>query len=296
MTRPPDFLIVGAPKCGTSSLYRWLRQHPAIFMPDLKEPHFFGQDLNGWREWPDADAYRALFGGHTEQLCGEASTWYLYSTSAAEEIAAANPDTRIIAMVRDPVEMVPALHGQLLYDGFHEDLRDLGEALRAEPERRRGRRLPATCRRPEALRYTDVARYTPQLDRYFARFGDEQVHVVVFDDLREDAAETYRHVLRFLDVDPGFTPPLGAANASRRVRSRAVQDALRSAPARRAARIVPRRVRARVRHAAKRANSRHAPREPVTSDVVEWIRAGLRDDVRRLEAMLGRDLSHWLAR
>ena len=80
----PDFFIVGAPKCGTTSLYYYLRQHPQIFMPDYKEPHFFGKDLNKISDEfiYDEIKYLDLFkDAKPDQKIGEASTFYLYSKS-----------------------------------------------------------------------------------------------------------------------------------------------------------------------------------------------------------------------
>ena len=87
--RYPDFFIVGAPKCGTTALYAYLRQHPQIFMPFHKEPLFFGDDLSHRYGRMSTDEYLALVDGAGDgQRVGEASAWYLYSSSAAEEIKA----------------------------------------------------------------------------------------------------------------------------------------------------------------------------------------------------------------
>lgn len=292
----PDFFIVGAPKCGTTSLAYYLRQHPGVFIPGRKEPHYFGKDLNGWRPFSGVEEYLALFEDAGGRLCGEASTWYLYSHSAAEEIHDHNPQARIIVMVRDPVDVIASLHNQLLHDGYHEDLEDLAAALAAEPDRRAGRRIPASCRRPEALQYTEVVRFAPQIRRYHETFGADRVHVVVFDDLRTRTLGVYRAVLDFLSVDTAFVPDLEIRNRSKRTRSRRLHAAMRSPVMRRLARVAPESTRTTVRNTVQRVNTQFAPRAPLDRAVEMRLRDRLAPEVRALEELLDRDLSAWLTR
>src|SRR6266566_130247 len=113
--RVPDFFIVGAPKCGTTSLYRMLRQHPRIFMPDLKEPRFLASDAwaapgspSGPISYPQTlEEYLALFDeAREDQLVGEATTLYLWSRTAAARIAELSPAARIIAILREPASFL----------------------------------------------------------------------------------------------------------------------------------------------------------------------------------------------
>src|SRR5438093_448879 len=138
----PDFFIVGAPKCGTTAMYAYLRQHPQIFMPFHKEPLFFGSDLTTRYGRMSLEEYLALFADASRgQRIGEASAWYLYSATAAAEIKAFAPDAQIVVMLRDPVEVMRAQHSQLLFN-MQETLTSFAEALAAEADRRAGRRLP----------------------------------------------------------------------------------------------------------------------------------------------------------
>ena len=167
----PNFFIVGAPQCGTTALHAYLAQHPDVFMSDPKEPHYFGSDLDfRYRRRPNEEQDRSYFtnAGDRSRI-GEASVWYLYSECAADEIWEAVPDARIIVMLRDPVEMIPSLHSQFVYNG-HEDL-PLSEALEAEEDRAAGRRIPPEANFPRGLLYRRVATYAPQLARYLDRFG-----------------------------------------------------------------------------------------------------------------------------
>ena len=97
LTKKPDFFIVGAPKCGTTSFYHYLRQHPQIFMPDNKEPHYFGSDLKKRSDEfiKTEEEYLSLFkDADPSQMTGEASTFYLYSKVAQEEIKSFSPHAK----------------------------------------------------------------------------------------------------------------------------------------------------------------------------------------------------------
>ncbi|HEX5451573.1 MAG TPA: sulfotransferase, partial [Candidatus Limnocylindrales bacterium] len=219
----PDFFIVGAPKCGTTAMYEYLRQHPGLFMPFHKEPLYFGSDLHHRYGRLTEAEYLALFRpARPDQLAGEASAWYLYSTTAAAEIKAASPEARIIVMLRNPVDVMYAQHSQLLFNR-QEDINDFGLALAAEEERMAGRSLPGRPIRPENLFYRRMVQFSEQLARYFAVFGRDGVHVIVHDDLLADTPEVYRSTLEFLGVDATFSPTFERANEHKRVRSPLLQ-------------------------------------------------------------------------
>jgi hypothetical protein len=300
----PDFFIVGAPKCGTTSLNTYLAEHPSVFMAK-KEQHFFGSDLaQSWPQ-PTAERYFASFAGSEwAKRRGEASGWYLWSRRAAKEICAYNSSAQIIAMLRNPVDMLPSLHSQYLHDEI-EDLKDFGEALAAEDDRRCGRRIPPlNGSYPWRLFYQDVIRFHEQLERYYAVFGRDQVHVILFDDLVGDPATTYRRVLEFLGIDATFVPTFRVMNPNKRTRSRLVKRMVgkvmdpSSRIRRTGVRLIPvHTVRSAMLRdfvpAATRLNTSLAPRSVVDPDLRESLAAELAPDIERLGEILGRDLSHW---
>ena len=206
--RLPDFFIVGAPKCGTTALYDYLRQHPQVFMPFHKEPLFFGSDLHHRYGKLTPTEYAALFrAAGAEQRVGEASAWYLYSATAAREICEASPQARIIIMLRNPVDVMYAQHSQLLFNQ-QEEITDFREALAAEEDRMAGRRLPPGPLRPENLFYRRMVRFSEQVERYLAAFDRDRVHIIVHDDMQDDTPKAFRETLRFLGVDDSFHPEL----------------------------------------------------------------------------------------
>jgi hypothetical protein len=242
--RVPDFFIVGHAKCGTTALYEMLRRHPQIFMPDYKkgagkEPWFFAQDnpnaqLSGQRSVAftgrramTLEQYLALFdGARPGQRVGEASTSYLWSTSAPARIAQARPDARIIAILREPASFLRSLHLQLLQN-HHESEPDFRKAVALDDERRAGRHIPRHSYWPAALIYSDRVRYVEQLRRYHEAFSREQVLVLIYDDFRDDNAASVRQVLRFLDVDD--THPIEVVQANPTIGVRVRVDELRRA-------------------------------------------------------------------
>ncbi|MGI8830720.1 MAG: sulfotransferase family protein [Candidatus Limnocylindria bacterium] len=295
MSRFPDFFIVGAPKCGTTALYDYLLPHPGVFMPFHKEPLYFGADLTRRYGAMSENDYVALFrDARSDQVVGEASAWYLYSTTAASEIQRASPDARIIVMLRNPVDVMHAQHSQLLFSE-QEEIVDFGEALAAEEDRAVGRRLPPGPIRPENLLYRRMVRFAEQLSRYIDVFGHDRIHVIIHDDLRRDTAREYRRVLDFLSVDPTFTPEFRASNENKRVRRRWLQRLIWDPPLLRALIPVVRRypIVHRLRARLLALNSVRAPRAPLDPDLRHRLEEELTPEVEALGALLGRDLSHW---
>lgn len=292
----PNFFIVGAPKCGTTALYTYLSAHPDVFMPDRKEPHFFGSDLEHLPiDARSLDEYLGLFApAGDKKRIGEASVYYMISHTAAQEIAAFNPAAHIIIMLREPVDMLHSLYHHLLYSGSETEA-TFEAALAAEPDRRAGRRLPPTMRRRQSLYYREIVAYTAQVERYFNAFGRDAVHVILFDDLKRDTAAMYRDVLAFLGIDPDFRIDFRRVNESRRIRSRRLHfvysyvfrrgmDNLRG-PAwyltRKGVSVL------------RSLNTAYAPRPPLDPDLRDRLRREFAPEVARLGELLDRDLSHW---
>jgi hypothetical protein len=291
----PDFFIVGAPRCGTTALYEYLRQHPMVFMPEHKEPQYFGSDLAHLHAPLSRRDYLDLFrDARAGQRVGEASTWYLFSKNAAVEIAEFAPDAGIIVMLRHPVDVMYSLHGEVSFYGG-ETILDFEEALAAEPDRRAGLRLGPT-RRPEALFYRAAVAFSEQIERYHAAFGRDRVKVILYDDFAADVPGVYADTLEFLGVATDFRPEFAVVNESKRPRSRALQ-ALVVRPPRPVARLIPTLRRMPLAHRLRErlllANSRSAVRPPLDQDLRQRLVQELTPEIERLETVIGRDLSAW---
>lgn len=300
MSRRPDFFIVGAPKSGTTAMYEYLRGHPGLFLPQRKELRYFGSDLDIRDRTPlSEEEYLAHFDeALPDQLVGTAYVWYLYSSAAADEIRTFAPDARIVVMLRNPAEMVHALHGENLSNG-NEEIDDFGDALAAEPDRRDGRRIPPHAHLVQALWYTAVPRYVEQLRRYEAAFGRDRIHVIVFDDFSADPAAAYHALLEFLGVPSDLPPPdFRVINAAKRTRSERLRHFLArppDAPRRIIRALLPGPVRRGLYERAKRLNVVERPRPPMSGELRDRLRREFRDEVARLSEYLGRDLGHWAA-
>ena len=216
----PNFFIVGAPKCGTTAMYEYLKQHPDIFMPVVKEPRFFGARPETRRFKTEQDYLQLFKGVQHEKRIGEASPSYLRAPRAAAEIQAFCPDAKIIVMLRSPVDLIHSAFFQSKASGTEEQ-ETLEEALARShsAETLRDGKTP----RPNYLSY---AHFVEPLKRYFDIFGRENVHVIIFDDLKENTPEVYRQTLAFLEVDPSFQPEFAVVNAAKQVRSPALQRIL----------------------------------------------------------------------
>jgi hypothetical protein len=294
--RRPDFFIVGAPKSGTTAMYDFLRQHPQVFMTRLKDISFFGQDLQFRRPRLSSERYLSLFSETNGALrAGEASVWYLYSKLAAEEIKSFSPSASIIAMLRNPVDMLYAQHSEFLHN-CNEEIEDFEAALDAEEDRKQGKRLPKKVHLVEGLFYRETAKYAEQIRRYMDIFGRENVHVIIFDDFKQDTNKVYRQALKFLGVDPNFRPKIRRVNSNKVLRNRWVQEFLVAPPlllkyvfdavipAQYSGRFLPYLV---------RLNTRYVERPPLDPALRKRLQMELKPEVKQLGELLNRDLSHW---
>jgi len=292
----PDFFILGAPKCGTTSLDAYLKSHPRIFTAQ-KEPHYFNTDDN-YRLTADLPAYEALFAGAADShlAVGEASVRYLHSHDAVANILRYNAHARFIVMVRNPVEMAHSWHGQMLFNG-EEDTPDFQTAWDLQAARRAGRSLPAGCIDVSALLYGRFCSVGRQLERVYQQVAPERVHVVVFDDLKGDPAGVYRSALRFLRLPDDHRPPGGFAVHNRaKVRRnyvRRARHALRPLGRLKVALGIRRPFG--ISRRMLRYEGRAKPRPPLSPELRRALADYFADDVQLLARLIKRDLSHWSA-
>jgi hypothetical protein len=299
----PNFFILGAPKCGTTALSEYLREHPRAFVSQPKEPHYFCEDFDyyyapGRRS---EEHYLRLFdaAGPEHLAVGEASVWYLYSADAARNIAAFDPAARAVVMVRNPVDLVPSLHSQLLYM-LDEDEPDVARAWELQDARARGERLPPRVRVPEFLQYGEAARLGAQLRRVHEHLPSEQVLVLVFDDLRADTGAVYRRVLDFLGLPDDGRADFPRVNENKVHRAGAVARFTQRPPAAlvsvaRGVKRVTGAERLGVLDRVRRGNRQVTRRGEIDPELAAELRAHFADDVGELGELIGRDLGSWLA-
>jgi hypothetical protein len=313
-------VVVGAPRCGTTTLSHFLKTHPAICAPFVKEPHFFAQnDLRGLsdaelRSKTEADYLDRFFAHCTpERRVGtDASVSYLYTPEQMEPILRLWPDSRFVVAVRDPLEMLPSLHRRLIYIG-DETLARFEDAWAAVPARTAGRRIPRSCVDPRWLRYDEAGRYGSYVERLFAAVGRERCLVVVFDDLSTDPRGQYRRLMEFLSLKPLDDIELQPQRQGYDVRFGWLQRFLKRPPRPMREFLAGQHYRQReksldgdsgegaaiekvfsVRKRLLRWNRRPSEERPLPIAVQHDIRNHLRDEVAKLGQLIGRDLGHWL--
>ena len=222
----PNLFIVGAPKSGTTFLYHYLKQHPDIYFPNFKEPHFFGSDLirrNGAYNL-SLDEYQDLF-KTDKKIIGEASTFYIFSKDAPEEIYNFNPKAKIIIMLRDLVDLVHSLHSQFVFSG-DEVIEDFTQALELEDSRLSGNRIPNQTTVVNKLFYTSNILSLPRNIQSFIRyFGRENIKFIDLDDIKKNPKKVYFETLEFLNIDSNFNiPDFKVINKNKTYKSKTIRD------------------------------------------------------------------------
>lgn len=290
----PNFFVVGAQKCGTTSLYYYLGQHPEVYMSLVKEPHFFDYDegetpaFGGPLVPPlgvaSMEEYRTLFEGATDEVAvGEASPTYLYLPGTAERLRRHVPGARIIAVLRDPAERAYSAFLHTVRSG-REPLDDFSWALREEEGRIRDGWHPL-------FHYRNRGFYHGQVERYLRAFGRNRVRVYLYEDLRTEPLRVLQDAFRFLGADASFVPDVSTRyNASGVPRNRTV-----SAVVKRTNTLTPVLKKVLPFAARQRIKGRLFAKAPsLRQDDRRELIEGYRGNILKLQDLIDRDLSEWL--
>jgi len=294
----PNFFIIGANKAGTTSLHRYVAQHPDVYMSPVKEPMFFApeppevrRDDPAWRATNRAqvienlEEYRALFAGADgERVRGESSTAYLSKPQTPPLIKAAVPDAKLVAVLRNPSER--AFSAYAMHRQWGVEPLSFADAVSAE--------LDSGVDVGRKRIYVKLGYYGRFLSRYLEHFDRGQIQIHLYEDLIADPIDLVHEVLTFLDVDPAFTPDLATRyNVTQyEPRSRAVDRFARARAVKTIAyRFLPERGLARARELLRRRNS-VVPEFP--DDVRRRLVDLYREDILLTQEIVGRDLSSWL--
>jgi len=297
--KAPHFLVVGAARSGTTALHYSLRQHPSLFVPAIKEPCFFSfaekkpEYKNGRFAFTiqSSEKYFKLFDdAGSEQVCGEISTPYLYLYQRTiKNIMQYHPDHRklkILILLRNPVERAFSQYMWRIRDG-REEL-SFEEALAAEPKR---------MKEDYSFDYFYIDRgmYFRQVKAYLENF--DSVKIILFDDILNDPRGMLRVICRYLGVDEHFVfrgesgrndsyEPrwnfLGRlVTSENRIKFHALNQ-------------LPDSWRSGIRKQFDRWNSKSGNQISLLPETATYLRALYREDILRLQDMIGRDLSSWL--
>ncbi|MEL6257630.1 MAG: sulfotransferase [Pseudomonadota bacterium] len=297
----PSLIVIGAGKSGTTSLHKYLDSHPEIFMCRPKEPRFFGYagtepGFAGPGDdrlvcLTDQGEYERLFDDAAPgQVLGDASTWYLTSPNAPQNIRRLTPDATMVAVLRNPVERCFSHWMHLMREGV-EQVDDFVAACLKEPERIAANWSPH-------WHYVRQSRYHEGLSRYLEVFPRGQIRIFLYEDLVDDPIGVAREIYRMVGVDEAFEPDTTERlNVGGVPRSRILQRYLENSawssndPLRWAKRLAPKSVKKSLKRAVTQANLS----QDVELSLDDRRRIGdlLADDLDRLEDLIGRDLSAW---
>ena len=287
--KKPDFFILGAPKCGTTSMDEWLRSHPRIYLAE-KECHYFDTTHKN-RKVTDLDGYHGLFAEADAQLSvGETSVHYLRSTDAVANILNYNPDAQFIVMLRNPVDMARSWHNHI-YRNDLENVRDFETAWHLQEKRAAGAGIPNRCREVDMLYYGKVCSLGEQLQKLYAQVSPERVHLVFFDDLKENPARTYRSVLDFLGVSDDNRQEFNPHNLAQTWRLHWLNDLL-SGLGKLKTKMGMRKGLGVLNYLAAK-NSMLKPPLPLSSHMHQILTQYFKDDIDLLSRLTGRNLNHW---
>ena len=301
----PNFFVIGAQKCGTDALYHALKKHPDIYMSPEKEPFYFIADDGsvdfkiptfgyGNRLVLDRDRYLNLFDAvDGEKAIGEASAIYLssyYPEKTAARIRSFNPDARIIALLRQPVDRAYSA-----FNFYHardlEPLSDFEAALSVERNRIDNNEFPD-------IRHRSNGYYFANLKPYFDAFPREQIRVFLFEDWNQEPRAVLREIFRFLGVDERFTVEVGRENVTRRYRSKVLRRVYQRLsrylidPGAGGATWMSRVPLALIGRLRK---WNEVPPRPLAPAIRRALTEEYRHDIKALQTLIDRDLGHWLA-
>jgi len=289
----PNFFVVGVEKAGTTSFHEYLKAHPQVYMSPVKEPTFFALDgvvpPPPEPHWPerrqlvaDRAAYERLFEGvDGETAIGESSVAYLKNQKASGRIKKEIPHARIMMILRDPSERALSAHTMYVNRGM-ELITDFEEAIDREL-------AGGTWRQ-----YFDFGLYSSRVARYMDLFGADRVKVFLYEDFKMKPSAVLREAFEFLEVDPAFTPDTSRSfNVSEAARSQAIARFVkgRSRAKSAAKRVVPGSLRTAMKRQALELNRARPP--TLSPHMRRRLVELYAEDISRLEALIGRDLTRW---
>lgn len=292
--KKPNFFLLGAPKCGTTSMAKWLSEHPDIFMSKPKEPHYYNTDHRN-RKITSYKHYLSFFkeANETHKVVGEASVWYLFSREAVTNIIEDIEDDNLkfLVMVRNPIHMAYSLHQEQVY-GMNEPIKDFKEAWEAQPQRKEGKKISRLTQNESQLLYGDICKLGEQVKRLYDTVDRSTVKVITLDDLKLNAEKEYRDVLNFLNVDYDGRKDFAPQNERKSRKSDALASLVRVVGS--AKRKLNIHKGLGVLDRIQTMNTKLQKRDKLDIELENEMKSYFKDDVLLLSSLLNKDLSHWV--
>lgn len=299
----PNFLFIGTGKAGSTSLYYYLKQHPDVFMSPVKETNFFSYEggrphFSGPGD-SESTAHRKTIttfedyqknfsGATTEKAIGEVSPSYLYIPEASQRIKKYVPEAKMIAILRNPVDRAYSAFAGYIKSG-REPLSDFSQAIAEEPSRIQKSWAPS-------WHYIENGFYHVQLKRYFDIFDRSQFKIYLFEDWKKSTTALVQDVFKFIGVEGSFMPDMSTNfNPSGKPKNRALYNLLSYPnPVKRFLKpLLPAAFRKNVYSNLQSFNLEKLP--PMSSELRYQLIQTYREDILKLQDLIDRDLSSWLA-
>lgn len=280
----PNLLLVGAAKSGSTLLAECLAQHPEIYMSSVKEPHYFVPNL----AVSSLDEYCSLFkNAESKKIRAEASTGYLYSEAAAKAIKEALPDPKIMIILRNPVEMAFSYWAFMSRRG--NETETFETAIATQEQRWSKEYMESRVGWPYSYLYIERAKYYHQVKRYFDLFGRDRVKVLIFEEFLQDPESAFQEIFEFLEIETSFQPQIKQVNTGGTLRYKQVEWLIQQEfPVMK--NLIPLVWRDKIRTFMRDINVKTDEKPVLSPEMRRKLTAIFTEDVRCLEALLGRKL------
>lgn len=297
MNKKVNLFIIGAPKCGTTSLANYLGQSESILLSEIKEPHFFRGSLPGpySKYVSNIETYENLFKKSPRakrQYWLDASVWYYSNEGVADEIYRYNPEAKLIMLIRNPQEAILSLFKHRVA-ALNENQRDINTALRLIKERKEGKGIPPVMKTTmQGLFYIENYQYAERLRRFREVF-QSNLKIILFEDLTKDPETVLVDICSWLQIPSTLFSLDIRHNTAKKGRSKIVSKAL---------------------HAINPSFKRILKRSSIVSGLMDavtgviphkelkldyndesllMLRENLNPDIEEMEVILKKDLNHW---
>lgn len=295
----PNFIIIGAARAGTTSLYHYLSQHPQVFMGPIKETLFFAylasqaepdNHIDPNIPWPikSIEEYQALFtGGQGSQALGEASPLYLYAPGVPYQIKKYRPNMKLILVLRNPIERAYSVYLKNRREGL--EIRSFEDAIKSEIHD------PSDVIQSQS-HHIRAGLYFRHVSRYLEYFPREQIHIDFYDNLKNSPKAMIANIFNFLGVNVDFDPDISVQfnkaipslikNSSHRRTIKSFTSRIRN--------WIPQKLYFSLLNFQNRVNSSVSSYPPLSRDMRLILRDQFVEDIEHLQGLLQLDLSHWL--
>ena len=293
MKNKPNLFIIGAPKCGTTSLCYYLEAHEQVCFSYPKEAKFFHTDFNKkHRLFFNENEYLKNFKNINSKtkIIAEGTVWYLYSENAIKNILDFNKDAKFVVMLRNPIDLAYSLHSQLLYGG-DENIDSFYDAWYLQKQRLNGYNIPPFCRDPKSLQYGDIAKLGKQVEKLFSIVKREDLHIIMFEDFKNNTKKVYEDLLRFLEIKQNGKSQFPKINENKKIKNKTLAKLIYFLAKIKRDLGITRSFK--VWSFLQPLISRKNKRNEIEKEFEKELKLYFKEDIILLSQLISKDLSHW---